>query len=131
MPPCPDNIDFRSQTEYIPGKTCKIVPQPVELPPKEKWRLTATPDQIRLVDSARENGNIPSLNTQSRIKGLLVVRDFCFWALWAARPLLKKRVWADYEQLLRVFFSCFRGQQILEFFFEYCSVRTKKLHKMK
>ena len=50
MPPCP-NIDFGSQTEYIPGKTCKIAP-------KEKWRLTATPDQIRLVDSARENGNI-------------------------------------------------------------------------
>ena len=58
LPPCPDNIDVRSQTEYIPGKTCKIAPQPVELPPKEKWRLTATPDQIRLVDSARENGNI-------------------------------------------------------------------------
>ena len=50
LPPCP-NIDFSSQTEYIPGKTCKIAP-------KEKWRLTATPDQIRLVDSARENGNI-------------------------------------------------------------------------
>jgi hypothetical protein len=58
LPPCPDNIDVRSQTEYIPGKTCKIAPQPVELPPKEKWRLTATPDQIKLVDSARENGNI-------------------------------------------------------------------------
>ena len=25
----------------------------------------------------------PSLNTQSCIKGLLVVRDFCFWAIWA------------------------------------------------
>ena len=60
LPPCPDNIDVRSQTEYIPGKTCKIAPQPVELPPKEKWRLTATPDQIRLVDSARENGNMYS-----------------------------------------------------------------------
>ena len=24
--------------------------------------------------------------------------------------ILKKRVWADYEQLLRVFFSCFHGQ---------------------
>ena len=58
LPPCPDNIDVRSQNEYIPGKTCKIVPQPVALPPKEKWRLTATPDQIRLVDSAREKGNV-------------------------------------------------------------------------
>ena len=28
---------------------------------------------------------IPSLNTQSCIKGLLVVRDFCFRAIWAAK----------------------------------------------
>ena len=32
----------------------------------------------------------PSLNTQSCIKGLLVVRDFCFWAVWAAWPVHKK-----------------------------------------
>ena len=40
-----------------------------------------------------------------------------------------KKVWADYEQLLKGFFSCFQGQ----FFFiiKYCSVRTKKLYKMK
>ena len=25
--------------------------------------------------------------------------------------VLKKRVWADYEQLLRVVFSCFQGQK--------------------
>ena len=31
--------------------------------------------------------------------------------------VLKKRVWADYEQLLRVFFSCFQGQKkFLKFF---------------
>ena len=52
----------------------------------------------------------PSLNTQSCIKGLLGVRDFCFCAVWAARPVLKKRVWANYEQLLRVFFFCFEWQ---------------------
>ena len=34
----------------------------------------------------------PSLNTQSCIKGLLVVRDFYFWAVWAARPVHKKKV---------------------------------------
>ena len=34
----------------------------------------------------------PSLNTQSCIKGLLVVRDFCFWAVWAAGPIHKKNV---------------------------------------
>ena len=43
----------------------------------------------------------PSLNTQSCIKGLLMVLDFCFWAVWAAGPVLKKKFWADYEQLLR------------------------------
>ena len=30
--------------------------------------------------------------------------------------VLKKRVWANYEQLLRVFFSCFLGQKKLHFF---------------
>ena len=35
---------------------------------------------------------IPSLNTQSCIKGLLVVRDFCFWAVWAARPVQKNKL---------------------------------------
>ena len=55
--------------------------------------------------------HIPSVNTQSCIKGLLVVQDFCFWAIWAAGPVLKKKSWADYEQLLRVVFSCFQGQK--------------------
>ena len=27
--------------------------------------------------------------------------------------VLKKRVWADYEQLLRVVFSCFQGEKML------------------
>jgi hypothetical protein len=30
--------------------------------------------------------------------------------------VLKKRVWADYEQLLRVFFSCFQGQKNVKIF---------------
>ena len=36
--------------------------------------------------------HIPSVNTQSCIKGLLVVQDFCFWAIWAAGPVLKKKI---------------------------------------
>ena len=56
----------------------------------------------------------PSLNTQSCIKGLLMVRDICFWAVWAAGPVLKKKVWANYEQLLRAVFQCFHEQ---DFFF--------------
>ena len=39
--------------------------------------------------------------TQFCIKGLLMVRDFWFWAVWAAGPVLKKKFWSDYEQLLR------------------------------
>ena len=32
--------------------------------------------------------------------------------------VLKKRVWADYEQLLRVFFHVFRGKRNVETFFK-------------
>ena len=49
----------------------------------------------------------PSLNTQFFIKGLLVVWDFCFWAVWAAGPVYKKKLGADYKQLLRAVFSMF------------------------
>ena len=31
------------------------------------------------------------------------------WADW--QYVLKKKVWADYEQLVGVFFSCFPGQK--------------------
>ena len=44
--------------------------------------------------------------------------------------VLKKKVWADYEQILRVVFSCFQGQFVLKFFQKHFSIRTKKLHKM-
>ena len=53
----------------------------------------------------------PSLNTQSCIRGLLVVRDFCFGPFRQLGQYRKKRVWADYEQLFRVVFSCFGGQK--------------------
>ena len=63
-------------------------------------------------------------------------RDFIFnmkkdsgqWAVvWAG--LWNKRVWADYEQLLRPVFSLFRGQKnFLEFFWKHYRVRTEKLH---
>ena len=46
---------------------------------------------------------------------------------WLA--VLKKRVWADYEQLLRVVFSCFQGKKML--LEKLCTVSTKKLHEMK
>ena len=32
--------------------------------------------------------------------------------------VLKKKVWANYEQLLREAFSCFQGQKNVKFFFK-------------
>ena len=51
----------------------------------------------------------------------------CGPLVWAG--LWNKRVWADYEQLLRPVFSLFRGQKkFLKFFWKHHSVRTEKLH---
>ena len=50
------------------------------------------------------------------------------WAGFDPLAVLKKGFWADYEQLLRVVFSCLQGQK--DFFFKHWSARTKKLHKM-
>ena len=42
----------------------------------------------------------------------------------------EKKVGANYEQLLRVFFSCFHGQKKdLIFLKKYFSIRTEKLHQ--
>ena len=49
-------------------------------------------------------GPLPSLNTQSCIKGLFV--DFCFWAVWAARPVHKKKLVADYRIVASTSPSC-------------------------
>ena len=63
-------------------------------------------------------------------------RDFIIWKinseLWAVvwAGLWNKRVWADYEQLLRPVLLSFYGQQInLKFFWKYFRVRTEKLQK--
>ena len=45
--------------------------------------------------------------------------------------ILKKKMGADYEQLLRVFFSCFQGQNNVISLQKYCIAHTKKLHKLK
>jgi hypothetical protein len=49
---------------------------------------------------------------------------------WLA--ILKKKVWADYEQLSRaVFFSCFQGQTFFLMFLKiYCSLRTKEVEEL-
>ena len=57
----------------------------------------------------------PSLNTQSCIKGLLVVRDFRLWAVWAAGPALEKKLgqlWATFEG---GFFMFSRAKKMLTF----------------
>ena len=65
-------------------------------------------------------------------------RDFIIWkinsGLWAVvwDGLWNKRVWANYEQLLRPVFQSFYGQKTnLIFFWKYIRVRTEKLHRIK
>ena len=41
-----------------------------------------------------------------------MVWDFCFWAVWVAELVLKKKFGAHYEQLLKPVFVCFHGQKI-------------------
>ena len=69
---------------------------------------------IHLLQAAKHT-QLPSLNTQSCIKGLLGVWDFCLWAVWVAGPVLKKKIWFDYEQPLSSVSSFFQGQKMLFF----------------
>ena len=54
-----------------------------------------------------------------RVNGLLVVWDFCFLAVWAARPALKKKVWATFEG---GFFMFVRAEKRRKYIF--CSFLT-------
>ena len=47
--------------------------------------------------------------------------------IWAGWHYWKKEIWANYEQLFRPVFSSFHGQKKIK----NCSVRNKKLHKVK
>ena len=67
------------------------------------WRLKMSGLQIS------RDGNC--LRAESVLE-TLVVQDFCFWAIWAAGPILKKKTWDHYEQLLRAVFSSFHGQKV-------------------
>ena len=42
--------------------------------------------------------------------------------------VLKKRVWADYEQLLRVIFSCFQGQKNVKKFLKNIVASARDIH---
>ncbi len=64
--------------------------------------------------------------TQSCIKGLLGVRVFCFWAVKPAGPVLKKRLGANYEQLLRAYLFMFLGSKFFYFFLKNTNVSTIK-----
>ena len=48
-------------------------------------------------------------------------KNMRFGLILGQLAILEKKVWADYEQILRAFFSCFHTQKKL-----FC-VRTKKL----
>ena len=64
----------------------------------KEWHMGSLDEDRRPIISSIEvqdvgkdfDTHFPSLNTQFCIKGLLVVRDFCFWAIWAAGPVHKK-----------------------------------------
>ena len=70
-----------------------------------------------------------SLNTQSCTKGLLVVRDFCFWAVWAARPVLKKRSGLTISNFWGRFFHVFRGKNNVNFFKDFVASAPKRCIK--
>ena len=53
-----------------------------------------------------------------------------FWAALAAGQYCEKKLGADFEQLLRPGFLWFHGQKLFLNFWEYCSVRTKTLHRI-
>jgi hypothetical protein len=56
---------------------------------------------ILYLQNSSNQTNSPSLNTQSCIKGLLVVQYFCFWVVWAAGSVQKKS-WENFLQALRL-----------------------------
>ena len=53
----------------------------------------------------------PSLNTQSCIKGLLVVQDFCFWAIWEDGPVHKEKVGGQLSATFEGGFFMFSGSK--------------------
>ena len=60
----------------------------------------------------------PSLNIQSCNKELLVVQEFCFWAIWAAWTKLKNDIGPIMSNFWGCFFHALRGKTIPNFFFE-------------
>jgi hypothetical protein len=57
------------------------------------WLLLASTKNLESSQGPIRQGGLPSLNTQSCNEGLFGVRDFCFWAVWAATgPVLKKKI---------------------------------------
>ena len=62
----------------------------------------------------KQNTKRPSLNTQSCIKGLLVVQDI--WGCLVSRASTEKKIWANYEQLLGAVFYAFSVKKMLKTF---------------
>ena len=57
--------------------------------------------------------------------------EIMIWTGFGPAGNTEKKIGADYERLLRSVFSCFQGQNVFYLSFKYCSVCTKKLHRMK
>ena len=98
----PDPIE--DVTEPPPGLPVRL-PHPVSQPGGTEIDLGAccckVPlDGVLIMDDGKARGleNLPPPTKTKQtfgfipcIKGLLGVRDFCFWAVWAARQVLKRK----------------------------------------
>ena len=66
-------------------------------------------------------------NCRSRAGSHFYGTEYEIWADFGPVGNTEKKMGADYEQLLRAVFYCFRGQKKC-YLKKHCSVRTKKLH---
>ena len=96
------------------------------------WHFIDCPKALRNIGtifSKKGEGSLCLTSTDKRTD--VWSRDFIIWKInsgqWAVvwAGLWNKRVWADYEQLLRPVFSLFRGQKKIKFFFDPKKVKNR------
>ena len=72
----------------------------------------------------------PKSKWRSRAGGDFYEKYLRFGLVLGRLAILKNKYWTNYEHFLRAFsFLYFRGNKSVSI--KYCSIRTKKLHKMK
>ena len=64
--------------------------------------------------------------------GIFIIWKINSGLVWAAGQYCEKKVWGQLWATFEAVFLCFHGQKInLKCFWKYCSIRTKKLHRVK